>query len=124
MYDMIPTTLFSPLLSECRTALLNVDLITRDRGLLSVEKESTNMTRFLNRILGLPVRLQNHLFAYFTDTLASTIQHAKKTGRFDTGIFGRLFSGLPVVHVGAPVVVIVRGWAFINGEPLLEVGPY
>jgi hypothetical protein len=44
------------------------------------------MSKFLNRILGMPVELQNRLFQYFTDTLAAIISQAKRTGRFDLGI--------------------------------------
>eukprot|EP00731_Ephydatia_muelleri_P023466 Em0015g1049a len=72
---------------KCRTALVGVDLLTKDsNGLLGVEKEATNISRFLNRILGLPVKLQNQLFSYFSDTLATIIQQAKKMGRWDGGI--------------------------------------
>ena len=48
------------------------------------------MTRFLNRILGLPVGLQNKLFNYFTDTLGALIQQAKRMGKWDNGILGML----------------------------------
>lgn len=72
-----------------RTALIGVDILTRgDRGLYSLEKDSTTLSRFLNRLLGLPVRLQNKLFAYFTDTLASLIKKAKRAGGWDGGIRG------------------------------------
>ena len=50
--------------------------------------DSYNMTRFLNRILGLPVGLQNKLFNYFTDTLGALIQQAKRMGKWDNGILG------------------------------------
>ena len=49
------------------------------------------MTRFLNRILGLPVGLQNKLFNYFTDTLGALIQQAKRMGKWDNGILGKFF---------------------------------
>lgn len=32
------------------------------------------MSKFLNRILGMPVELQNRLFKYFTDTLAAVME--------------------------------------------------
>ncbi len=44
------------------------------------------MSRFLNRILGLSVSLQNKLFAYFSDTLAAVIKNAKRVGKWDLGI--------------------------------------
>ncbi|XP_055306092.1 protein strawberry notch-like [Sitodiplosis mosellana] len=45
-----------------------------------------DMARFLNRILGMPVRLQNQLFEYFTHTLDDIIEREKDAGRFDMGI--------------------------------------
>ena len=49
----------------------------------------TNMSRFLNRILGIEVELQNRLFAYFTKTLSVVVQQAKRSGRWDEGILGK-----------------------------------
>jgi hypothetical protein len=51
------------------------------------------MSKFLNRILGMPVRLQNLLFEYFTSTLSDIVSQAKKTGRFDLGILDVSDSG-------------------------------
>jgi len=74
---------------ECRTFLIGVGILTKDeRGLLALEKEATSISRFLNRILGLPVKLQNQLFAYFSDTLSYIIQQARRMGRWDSGILG------------------------------------
>lgn len=67
---------------EARVALTNVELLTR----VGVDKESLNISRFLNRILGLPVDLQNLVFSYFTDTIASLVQKAKREGKWDSGI--------------------------------------
>lgn len=58
-------------------------------GVLMLDKDYNNMSKFLNRILGMPVDLQNRLFKYFTDTLNEIIKQAKKTGRFDLGILGK-----------------------------------
>ena len=46
------------------------------------------MSRFLNRILGVEVELQNRLFAYLMKTLSLVIQQAKRSGRWDEGILG------------------------------------
>lgn len=43
----------------------------------------------------MPVRLQNYLFKYFSDTLNFIIKQAKKTGRFDMGIVGKFRPKLP-----------------------------
>ena len=50
--------------------------------------DATNLTKFLNRLLGVPVKLQNQLFNYFTDTLAVLVQQAKRMGKWDGGILG------------------------------------
>jgi len=47
-----------------------------------------NMSKFLNRILGIEVELQNKLFRYFTDTLTSVIYDQKRRGAWDMGILG------------------------------------
>ncbi|XP_030749035.1 protein strawberry notch isoform X2 [Sitophilus oryzae] len=70
-------------------ALVGVGLIVNSEsmpGVLSLDKDYNNMSKFLNRILGMPVELQNRLFKYFTDTLAAIITQAKRSGRFDLGI--------------------------------------
>ena len=73
--------------TEARVGLTNVELLTHEReGVLSVDKESLNISRFLNRLLGLPVLLQNSVFSYFMDTLAAYIQQAKRAGKWDCGI--------------------------------------
>ncbi len=72
-------------------ALVGVGLIVNSEampGVLSLDKDYNNISKFLNRILGMPVELQNRLFKYFTDTLAAIITQAKKMGRFDLGILG------------------------------------
>ncbi|CDW58965.1 sno, strawberry notch 1 [Trichuris trichiura] len=55
-------------------------------------EKDINMTKFLNRILGLPVSAQNALFQYFADTLKEVVDQAKRDGRYDLGI---LDLGLP-----------------------------
>lgn len=52
------------------------------------------MSKFLNRLLGLDVELQNALFKYFGDTLDAVIKKAKQLGRFDLGIMGMLIHSL------------------------------
>ncbi|XP_018901680.2 protein strawberry notch isoform X2 [Bemisia tabaci] len=70
-------------------ALLGVGFIVNSEsnpGVLMLDKDYNNMSKFLNRILGLPVELQNRLFKYFTDVLEYIIRQAKRAGRFDLGI--------------------------------------
>ncbi|XP_020285283.1 protein strawberry notch isoform X5 [Pseudomyrmex gracilis] len=83
-------------------ALVGVGLICNSEntpGVLTLDKDYNNMSKFLNRILGMPVDLQNRLFKYFTDTLNAIIAQAKKTGRFDMGILDLGASGENVRRV-------------------------
>ena len=100
----------SHMTTECQTALIGAGLVSPQgtSNNLTVEKDALNMSRFLNRILGLPVKLQNQLFSYFTDTLAAVCQQAKKLGKWDGGIqdFGAQGEHVEVVetreYVGDP----------------------
>ena len=65
-------------------------------GVSNIDKDATTMSRFLNRILGLPVQLQNQLFSYFSDTLNAVVQKAKRTGLWDGGIMDYGSSGAHV----------------------------
>lgn len=40
-------------------------------------QDYNNMSKFLNRILGMPVDLQNRLFKYFTDTLTAVMEQGQ-----------------------------------------------
>ena len=51
-----------------------------------------NISKFLNRILGMEVVLQNALFQYFAKTLEAVILEAKRSGRWDMGILGKKIS--------------------------------
>ena len=45
-----------------------------------------SINKFLNRLLGVPVELQNGIFQFFSDVLAAVILEAKRTGKWDMGI--------------------------------------
>ncbi|KAI8502854.1 Protein strawberry notch 2 [Branchiostoma belcheri] len=68
--------------------LIGVGLVSMDERLNipNLDKDYNSMPKFLNRILGLTVNLQNGLFAYFLDTLHEVIQRARRDGRYDMGI--------------------------------------
>lgn len=55
------------------------------------DSDKSDIAKFLNRILGLKVKLQNHLFDYFTDTMDANIEDAKRAGGYDLGITGKEF---------------------------------
>ena len=49
-------------------------------------KDAGDVRRFLNRILGLPVRGQNLLFGYFTEVLEAEVKAAKAEGKYSEGV--------------------------------------
>eukprot|EP00094_Tigriopus_californicus_P001238 TCALIF_01199-PA protein Name:"Similar to sno Protein strawberry notch (Drosophila melanogaster)" AED:0.08 eAED:0.09 QI:0/0/0/0.88/1/1/9/0/1282 len=55
-------------------------------GVLTLDKGYNDISKFLNRILGMKVHLQNMLFKYFSDTLEAIISQAKRSGKYDQGI--------------------------------------
>ncbi|XP_012940832.1 protein strawberry notch homolog 1 [Aplysia californica] len=73
---------------DVKDGLVGVGMINIDprTGHASLEKDFNNISKFLNRILGMKVAVQNALFKYFTDTLTSIILDAKRNGRWDMGI--------------------------------------
>jgi hypothetical protein len=48
------------------------------------------MSRFLNRILGIRVQMQNILFRFFSDVLNTVIVDARRSGSWDLGILGKI----------------------------------
>ena len=66
--------------------LVGVGLITQSEdmpGMLQLDKGHNDMSKFLNRILGMKVERQNALFKYFADTLNAIINQAKRSGKYD-----------------------------------------
>lgn len=49
-----------------------------------------SIPKFLNRLLGFRVDLQNQLFEYFTDTFNRNIADAKRNNTYDLGTLGKL----------------------------------
>ncbi|KAL5282206.1 sno family protein [Megaselia abdita] len=97
-----PTDYNGDFFKDIAGALVGVGIIVNSEnmpGVLSLDKDYNNISKFLNRILGMPVNLQNRLFKYFTDTLAAVISQAKRTGRFDMGILDLGAAGENVTRV-------------------------
>ncbi len=72
--------------SDVADGLVGVGLITQSEdnpGMIVLDKGHNDMSKFLNRILGMKVDLQNLLFKYFSDTLAAIIANAKRVGTYD-----------------------------------------
>uniref|UniRef100_A0A8C5FLB8 Protein strawberry notch homolog 2 n=1 Tax=Gadus morhua TaxID=8049 RepID=A0A8C5FLB8_GADMO len=82
---------FSPSLSstssqDMKIGMIDVGIFCREPRIgLNTEKDCS-ITKFLNRILGLEVHKQNHLFQYFMDNFDYLIEKDKKEGKYDMGI--------------------------------------
>ncbi|XP_063748412.1 si:ch73-63e15.2 isoform X2 [Eleginops maclovinus] len=71
---------------EMKLGMMDVGIFCREpRFGINTEKDCS-ITKFLNRILGLEVHKQNHLFQYFTDNFDYLIEKDKKEGKYDMGI--------------------------------------
>lgn len=69
------------------SALVGVGLILKsETGELIPEKDHTSVSKFLIRILGLPIELQNRLFQFFIETFRATVNWAKSLDTYDKGI--------------------------------------
>ena len=95
---------------DVQTGLIGVGLVNFDEriGVPTLEKDYNSISKFLNRILGMQVELQNALFAYFTETLTTIILQAKRNGRWDMGILGA-YKGFRVVSI----YCITLKWAHV-----------
>jgi hypothetical protein len=75
--------------------------------LFKFDLDFSHMTKFLNRLLGLEVELQNALFKYFSDTMEAVIKQAKRTGRFDSGIIGMIYISIQYLFTNLYKVMII-----------------
>ncbi|XP_032783494.2 protein strawberry notch isoform X1 [Daphnia magna] len=66
---------------DLKVALIGVGLICpseRNPRALTLDKDYANISKFRNRILGIPIELQAKIFKYFTDTIAVIMTQTKK----------------------------------------------
>ncbi|KAH8325043.1 hypothetical protein KR074_003793, partial [Drosophila pseudoananassae] len=86
----LPTNYKGNFAQDCAGAMAGVGMLNvREENrtkIYSVEKDSNNISKFLNRILGCRVEIQNALFKFFLDKMYSQILELKRSGRFDLGI--------------------------------------
>ncbi|KHJ93704.1 helicase protein [Oesophagostomum dentatum] len=72
---------------DMRLYMEGVGLLARQaNNTYTIEREAATISKFLNRILGIPVHAQNALFHYFTEIVAELIAQAKLDGTYDMGI--------------------------------------
>jgi len=86
--SIVPLPRVHNFLERIRKSCIGVGLMTVEKGqkAYQLDKEYNNIYKFMNRILGMVVELQNAIFTFFADTLNAVIQDAKNSGQFDQGI--------------------------------------
>ncbi|XP_025103699.1 protein FORGETTER 1-like [Pomacea canaliculata] len=77
---------FNDLLQESLVQMGVVEQYALNVGAMVPEKHMGDVTKFLNRILGLPTDRQNLIFSYFTECLDVIVQNAKREGRYNEGL--------------------------------------
>lgn len=73
--------------------------------------DHNNMSRFLNRILGIRVHMQNLLFRFFSDVLNAVIVDARRSGSWDLGILGEQRLSLDrfvIERDGSPLQILAQ----------------
>uniref|UniRef100_A0A673JSW4 Protein strawberry notch homolog 2 n=1 Tax=Sinocyclocheilus rhinocerous TaxID=307959 RepID=A0A673JSW4_9TELE len=71
---------------DMKHGMMDVGMLCSNSRLGINTEKDCNITKFLNRILGLEVHKQNSLFQYFTDNFDYLIEKDKKEGKYDMGI--------------------------------------
>ena len=84
----LPRNYAGNFMSDARHALHGVGMIVCSKHAPTAypDKDYNSINKFLNRLLGVPVDLQNSIFQFFSDVLAAVILEAKRTGKWDLGI--------------------------------------
>lgn len=82
---------------ECLNRMDVVESETLTSAFRVREKESRDVGRFLNRILGLGVDSQSMIFGYFTKCLSVQIAGAKREGRYNEGLVDLVASSVQVI---------------------------
>ena len=59
---------------------------TDDVGVLATDKKTSDVTKFLNRLLGMNLPRQSFMTQYFMKSLENEVNAAKRAGRYDIGI--------------------------------------
>uniref|UniRef100_A0A7M5XKE9 Uncharacterized protein n=1 Tax=Clytia hemisphaerica TaxID=252671 RepID=A0A7M5XKE9_9CNID len=105
-------------LDDVKSCLIGIGLVSQDsNGIHTIaDKDYTNISRFLNRILGMTVELQNGLFQYFTETLSTIVKEAKRSGRFDEGILDLGAQGECVSETNSQVFTVPSSSGQVTAE--------
>lgn len=65
--------------------MVRLGILKESNGELSVDRDNGNLNKFLNRLLLMPVDVQNSIFDYYMTLFTFLIYRAKREGRYDNG---------------------------------------
>jgi hypothetical protein len=74
-----------------------VHMSPNDRPIDIEKKDMGNVSKFLNRLLGLPLDDQKMLFTYFTETFDAIVAKAKSSGTWDEGLVALRAESIKVI---------------------------
>ncbi|KAK3094762.1 hypothetical protein FSP39_005887 [Pinctada imbricata] len=77
---------FNKHMQECLLLMGLVEEGALKIGVNVKDKDQGDVSKFLNRILGLSVLRQNLMFKYFTECMRMTVHNAKQEGRYNEGM--------------------------------------
>ena len=71
--------------ADVRDGMVGVNLLNYDKHMqsYSMEKDNVQINKFLNRLLGMRVKVQNAAYEFFFDTMQAYISYAKRLGKYD-----------------------------------------
>ncbi|XP_069103404.1 protein strawberry notch homolog 1-like isoform X2 [Argopecten irradians] len=77
---------FNVVMQECLVLMGLIEIESVRIGAPPKDKDTGDVSKFLNRILGLSVTRQNVIFSYFMECMKLMIQNAKTEGRYNEGM--------------------------------------
>uniref|UniRef100_A0AC34R1C4 Uncharacterized protein n=1 Tax=Panagrolaimus sp. JU765 TaxID=591449 RepID=A0AC34R1C4_9BILA len=81
-----------------RSCMHRVGILKTVDGKYTIDRDNSSINKFLNRLLLMPVDVQNSIFDYFMQLFDFMIKRAKAEGTYDTGTMG----------LGTPTDVVTR----------------
>ncbi|KAK7504954.1 hypothetical protein BaRGS_00003982 [Batillaria attramentaria] len=113
-------TIYTCICQDCLLLMGVVDDTTLVRCARVSDAYLSDVSKFLNRILGLRTDHQNMIFSYFTECMDVIVQNAKREGRYDEGLLD--ITAASIKMVGQPREVfrnLQRGHGTTNLVELL-----
>ncbi len=97
--------------------MLILSLSTVDVGVMHTDKNQKDVSRFLNRLLGMNLNRQHFMTSYFLKSLENEVNTAKRAGSYDVGI--KTLNGNNIEFPDVPRTFCFRGLAAPDDRVLL-----